>query len=84
MYPLNMQQGSCCHLSEAELLLLCEKIRDGIANSAEMQQQAAAIEYTRVAERWKCCRSEGWGGAWLIEVARGFDQKCRLDNHGSS
>ena len=41
-------------LSEAELLLLCEKIRDGIANSAEMQQQqAAAIEYTRVAERWK-------------------------------
>lgn len=41
-------------LSEQELKLLCERIQEGIANSAEMQQQqATAIDYTRVAERWK-------------------------------
>lgn len=49
-----LTQEAIGEMSESELLLLCEKIRDGIANSTEMQQQqAAAIEYTRIAERWK-------------------------------
>lgn len=62
--------GAIAELSGQEILLLCDRIREGIANSSEMeQQQTASIEYTRVAERWKViAESSGSPHAAAISV----------------